>query len=88
MICVNSSGRKQWTLGAEAGLQRPTGIVADEDRLHVVDTLGHRIVTVSPDGRVLGSFGSRGAEPGQFNFPTNIARDAAGRLYVTDSMNF
>jgi DNA-binding beta-propeller fold protein YncE len=88
VICVNGSGRKQWTLGAEAGFQRPTGIVADDDRLHVVDTLGHRVVTLSPDGRVLGSFGSRGAEPGQFNFPTNIARDAAGRLYVTDSMNF
>jgi len=88
VICLNLSGRKQWTIGADAGLLRPTGIVAADDRLHVVDTLAHRIVTVSPEGRVIGSFGSRGGEPGQFNFPTNIARDAAGRLYVTDSMNF
>jgi DNA-binding beta-propeller fold protein YncE len=88
VICLNSAGRKQWAIGAEAGLQRPTGIVAAGDRLHVVDTLGHRVVTLSPEGRVVGSFGSRGAEPGQFNYPTNIARDRAGRLYVTDSMNF
>jgi len=88
VICLNLSGRKQWAIGADAGLQRPTGIVAADDRLHVVDTLAHRIVTVSPEGRVIGSFGSRGGEPGQFNFPTNIARDGSGRLYVTDSMNF
>jgi DNA-binding beta-propeller fold protein YncE len=88
VICLNQAGRRQWAIGSEAGLQRPTGIVAADDRLHVVDTLAHRIVTVSPEGRVMGSFGSRGAEPGQFNYPTNIARDGAGRLYVTDSMNF
>ncbi len=88
VICLNLSGRKQWAIGREAGLQRPTGIVAADDRVHVVDTLAHRIVDVSPEGRVIGSFGSRGGEPGQFNYPTNIARDAAGRLYVTDSMNF
>lgn len=88
VICLNGAGRKQWATGPEAGLQRPTGIVAADDRLHVVDTLAHRIVTLSPEGRVIGSFGSRGGEPGQFNYPTNIARDGAGRLYVTDSMNF
>lgn len=88
VICMNASGRRQWSVGREAGLQRPTGIVAADDRLQVVDTLGHRIVTLSPEGRVLGSFGSRGGEPGQFNYPTNIARDQDGRLYVTDSMNF
>ena len=88
VICLNANGRKQWVVGAEAGLMRPTGIVAADDRLHVVDTLAHRIVTLSPEGRVIGSFGSRGNEPGQFNYPTNIARDRDGRLYVTDSMNF
>jgi DNA-binding beta-propeller fold protein YncE len=88
VTCLNADGRKQWTVGAEAGLLRPTGIVAADDRLHVVDTLAHRIVTLSPEGRVIGSFGSRGSEPGQFNYPTNIARDRSGRLYVTDSMNF
>ena len=43
---------------------------------------------VSPDGGYLGAFGMQGNGPGQFNFPTNIARDADGTLYVTDTLNF
>lgn len=88
VICIDLKGRRQWTLGREAGLERPTGIVAAGDRLHVVDTIAHRVVTISSSGKMIGHFGSRGIEPGQFNFPTNIARDREGRLYVTDSMNF
>src|SRR4029077_2120161 len=88
VICLNPSGKRQWTVGAESGLLRPTGIVAADDRGFVVDTLGHCIVAVGVHGRVLERFGSRGAEPGQFNYPTSIARDRTGRLYVVDSMNF
>ena len=88
VVCLDARGRTEWRADREAGLERPTGIVSAGDRVHVVDTLTHRVVTLDPTGRVVGQFGSRGAEPGQFNFPTNIARDAAGRLYVTDSMNF
>jgi len=88
VICLNASGKRQWAVGADAGLLRPTGIVAGDDRLYVVDTLGHRVVAIGVDGRVLERFGSRGAEPGQFNYPTSIARDRAGRLYVVDAMNF
>jgi DNA-binding beta-propeller fold protein YncE len=88
VICLNASGKRQWSVGADAGLLRPTGIVAADDRVYVVDTLGHRVVALGVDGRVLEQFGSRGAEPGQFNYPTSIARDRAGRLYVVDAMNF
>jgi len=88
VVCLNPSGKRLWTVGAEAGLLRPTGIVAADDRLFVVDTLAHNVVAIGVDGRILERFGSRGAEPGQFNYPTSIARDRAGRLYVVDSMNF
>lgn len=88
VVCLDARGRTAWAAGKEAGLERPTGIVSAGDRVHVVDTLAHRVVALDSTGKLLGQFGSRGAEPGQFNFPTNIARDAAGRLYVTDSMNF
>ena len=46
------------------------------------------MVIVGFNGEYLGAFGARGDGPGQFNFPTNIARGADGRLYVTDTMNF
>jgi DNA-binding beta-propeller fold protein YncE len=88
VICLTPKGKVLWSLGKEAGFERPTGVVAADDRVYVADTLAARIVTVSRDGKVLGTFGSRGGGPGQFNFPTNIARDPNGRLVVTDSMNF
>ena len=88
VLCLNASGKRQWTLGGDSGLLRPTGVVAADDRVYVVDTLGHQVVAIGVDGRVLERFGSRGAEPGQFNYPTSIARDRAGRLYVVDAMNF
>ena len=32
-------------------------------RLHVVDTVGHRVVTLSPEGRVLGKLEPTGIRP-------------------------
>jgi DNA-binding beta-propeller fold protein YncE len=88
LLCLDTRGRTQWTLGPKNGFERPTGIAASKDRLYVVDTMKHRVVMVSVTGTIIGSFGTRGGGPGEFNFPTNIARSADGRLFVTDSMNF
>lgn len=85
---LDLKGHVRWTRGSESGFGRPTGLVATDDRLYVVDTTVHRIVVMSLSGAILRSFGGRGTGPGQFNFPTNIARASNGRLYVTDSMNF
>jgi DNA-binding beta-propeller fold protein YncE len=85
---LDPRGRVLWTLGRKFGLGRPTGIVWGGDRLYVVDTLQHKVFMVSPDGAYLGAFGMQGNGPGQFNFPTNIARDTDGTLYVTDTLNF
>lgn len=86
--CLEPNGRRVWTLGANDGFQRPTGITLAGGRLFVVDTLANRVITVSADGAVLASFGTRGARPGELNYPTSIASDASGRLYVVDTMNF
>ena len=88
VLRLDTKGHTIWTLGRKQGFERPTGIAAAADRLYVVDTMRHRVVVVSLAGEIIGSFGERGAEPGQFNFPTNIARASDGRLYVTDTMNF
>lgn len=88
LLCLNAKGRTVWTLGPKDGFERPAGLAVAGDRLYVVDTVRHRVVAVSLAGAVVGGFGSPGAGPGQFNFPTNIARGADGRLYVTDTMNF
>ena len=88
LLCLDTKGHTRWTLGRTDGFQRPTGLVVAGDRLHVVDSLRHRIVSVSMAGAVIGTFGEPGNGPGQLNFPTNIARSADGRLFVTDTMNF
>lgn len=88
LICLDGRGRTVWTRGPRDGFLRPTGIVAGEDRLYVVDTLQHRVVIVAVTGEILGGFGGHGVAPGQFNLPTNIARGHDGRLYVADTMNF
>ena len=88
VICLDARGRTLWTRGTRDGFLRPTGIAASSDRIYVVDTLRHRVTILSPAGDVLEGFGEHGTGPGQFNFPTNIARGADGRLYVADTMNF
>ena len=88
VICLDQDGHEAWSLGRRNGFERPTGIAAAGDRLFVVDTMKHHVVVVSAGGSVLGTFGGRGSDAGQFNFPTNIARSPDGRLFVTDTMNF
>jgi DNA-binding beta-propeller fold protein YncE len=71
-------------------LTRPSGLVVDpvEGRIVVADTAAHQVVVLDLEGRLLTRFGGRGLELGQFNFPTNVALDSAGRLYVADTLNF
>jgi sugar lactone lactonase YvrE len=77
-------------LGNAAELGRPTGIAYDalHERLLVTDTTGGRLVAFDLVRRVFEAFGARGDAPGEFNYPTNVAVDREGRVYVTDSLNF
>lgn len=69
---------------------RPAGFALDlpRHRLFVVDVQRHCVHVVSLDGGAPTSFGTRGSAAGQLNFPTAIAVDAAGRVFVSDAMNF
>ncbi len=55
--------------------------------VYVADTNNDRIVKLSPDGSVLGEWGSRGTGDGHFREPRGLAVDAAGRVYVLDREN-
>jgi DNA-binding beta-propeller fold protein YncE len=76
------SGELRW--------QRPTGLVWSTSRklLYVVDTLAHSVRAVDAEGDLVFSFGSRGSEPGQLNFPTHVALAPDGEVFVTDALNF
>ncbi|MGA2501703.1 MAG: 6-bladed beta-propeller, partial [Tepidisphaeraceae bacterium] len=71
-------------------LQRPAGIAREPatGRFFVADVYAHQVVVLSPEGELVRRIGERGAGMGQFNYPTNLAFDSKGRLYVSDSLNF
>ena len=64
---------------------RPTGIsVAPDGTVWVADTHEHRIMVYEPDGTWLRSFGEYGFDEGQFIYPTDVAFDADGLVYVSE----
>jgi DNA-binding beta-propeller fold protein YncE len=75
-------------------LERPTGIAVDSvrRRIYVADSAfrksdNHMIRIFDMDGNYLKAFGGAGYEEGKFFFPTYLAVDSQGNLYVTDTMN-
>ena len=76
--------------GSSGKLSRPRGICADPKRgvIYVIDYLRHTGLGYDyKTGKFLFEFGGRGWSPGWFNFPTDIAVDARGRVYVADLFN-
>jgi DNA-binding beta-propeller fold protein YncE len=75
--------------GTEA-LLRPTGLAYSPHRklLYAVDTLANRIHALDPNGQLVFSFGERGEQANQFNFPTHIFLSRSGELYVTNALAF
>jgi len=76
-------------------IERPTGIALDRQRgkIYLADTAHtksekHTIKVFDMAGDLIGIIGGeRGEEPGQFLFPTYVAVDGTGNLYVTDTLN-
>jgi len=73
----------------------PTGLAADSGGfVYVFDSGTNRVLKLSPEGSLVGEFGSRGTEPGQFNCILDrgticgLALDPAGNLLVIDKGNF
>lgn len=84
-------GSGAWTGSIGKGvLKRPCGLVVERStgNLLVADAASHQVVVLDSAGSVVKRIGERGAGPGQFNYPTNVALDRAGYLYVADSLNF
>ncbi len=82
--------------GASAGFSFPLGVAVDDSgTVYVADTYSHTIRKVTPAGVVstlagtaytFGSTDGTGAAA-RFYFPTNLAVDDAGNVYVADSSN-
>lgn len=69
---------------------RPTDVAfAPNGDVYVTDGYGNsRVVKFSKEGRLLKTWGRRGAGEGEFHTPHAIAIDARGRVYVADRENY
>lgn len=66
----------------------PLGLVVDrEQRLAVVDPFAHAVDLYELAGERIIGFGGPGLELGRFRFPSDIALDETGRMFVSDREN-
>ncbi len=82
--------------GAQAAFSYPQGVAVDDSgQVYVADTSGQTIRKISPEGTVSTLAGARyawGSTDGtgsaaRFGYPTSVAVDAQGQVYVTDTSN-
>ncbi|MCC6544323.1 MAG: 6-bladed beta-propeller [Nitrospirae bacterium] len=98
VFVFDNTGNHIFTIGANSEFGRPTGLALDKSRgkLYISDTINHKVwvYDVNPpysstdNEKRWSSFGNRGKEDGEFNFPTHLAVDRKGDIYVTDALNF
>ena len=76
------------TIKTISGVKRPTDMAVNQrGEILVAEEIGHCISIFSPTGDKLGSFGSQGSGPGQFNEPSGVAVDDDGNILVADFRN-
>ncbi len=73
---------------SEESLSPPSGMCFSlEGNILIADDFNHRIQVYDAQFNLLNSFGNKGKDPGQFQYPKGIAVDPNGNIYVTDSWN-
>ena len=88
ILSAGGAPLREWILPAfDNGT--PTGIIFDAARpgtstLLLADTHYSRILRYSLDGKLVQQFGEYGGEPGKMIYPTDIALDPRGNLYITE----
>ena len=74
----------QWTdFGSPWGM-----IMSPGQEILVADGRNNRILKLSRDGKLLGTFGQPGKRPGEFSFAHAIALGSGGEVYVAEVLNW
>jgi len=69
----------------DSQLGKPVGIsVGPDGNVYIPDTHYHRVMVYSPKGELLRKWGSLGKDKGQFIYPTDVAFDEQGRIFVSE----
>jgi len=72
-------------------MSNPTGLAIDDERnrLLIVDSHSHKIFAADLSQLDKGvAFGKKGDGDDEFHFPSFVASDKEGRIYVSDTLNF
>lgn len=90
IYCIDTEKKELNSLNDNLQLSQPTGIAYSKinNEIWVVETRAHQVSVLNENGDLIKTIGSRGNEPGKFNFPTFIWIDMLGNVYIVDSMNF
>ena len=94
-VSIFAPDGRRLTFVGHPTLERPAGIALDRSRrrLYVADagtlrSAAHTVKVFDWDGTLVRAIGhDKGDGPGQFLFPTYVAVDGDGRVYVTDTLN-
>jgi DNA-binding beta-propeller fold protein YncE len=96
VVVFDTAGKYLRTIGGPKMFDRLSSVTVDEkgEKVYVVDIGGvtsdqHRVrVFNARSGEHLFDIGKRGAGPGEFNLPRDVALGKDGRIYVVDGGNF
>ena len=75
-------------LDAWTHLGTPSGLSLHNDHLYITDGTAEQVLKTDLSGKALGRYGEPGQAPGQFGMAHGICVDAAGRVYVTEVLNW
>jgi len=79
--------RAEWPIPAASPYNGPHLTLAPDGSLLMTAPEQYQIQRYSPDGTLLGEWGSLGMAAGQFRIPVGLAVDQAGNVYVADTLN-
>jgi DNA-binding beta-propeller fold protein YncE len=77
--CLNEWRMPKWQSGKPVGVS-----IGPDGNVYVPDTHYQRVMVYSPQGELIRQWGSAGREPGQFIYPTDIAFDSKGNVFVSE----
>ncbi len=76
---LNEWQMPEWRTG------RPVGVsVGPDGNVYIPDTHYHRVMVYSRDGKLIRQWGTKGKGPGEFIYPTDVAFDSRGRIFVSE----